>query len=129
MMRTTLFVAGVLAVSTAVLAQTHNIETPLLVAATLFGASGAQSFAGTITDDICASAGHAQMQMGPTDAECTRACAEAHGAEYVLFDGKSVYALSDQRSSEKFAGQKVNVVGTLDAKTQTIHIDSITAAK
>jgi hypothetical protein len=67
--------------------------------------------------------------MGPTDAECTVACVGAHGAMYVLFDGKDVYTLSDQRTPEKFAGQKVRVVGTLDAKTKRIQVDSIRAAK
>jgi len=67
--------------------------------------------------------------MGPTDAECTVACVGAHGATYVLFDGKDVYTLSDQRTPEKFAAQKVKVTGTLDAKTRTIQVESITAAK
>ena len=69
------------------------------------------------------------MRMGPSDAECTKACVSAHGAAYVLFDGKNVYALTDQHTPEKFAGQKVRIVGTLDAKTKTIHVDSMTAAK
>jgi len=47
----------------------------------------------------------------------------------VLFDGKEVYTLSDQRTPEKFAAQKVKVTGTLDAKTRTIQVESITAAK
>jgi hypothetical protein len=67
--------------------------------------------------------------MGPTDAECTTACIDVHGASYVLYDGKDVYMLSDQRMPEKFAGQKVKVTGTLDAKTKTIRVDSITGAK
>jgi hypothetical protein len=67
--------------------------------------------------------------MGPTDAECTIACVLAHGATYVLYDGKEVYTLSDQKTPEKFAGKKVTVTGTLDAKTKTIQVDSITAGK
>ena len=78
---------------------------------------------------MCGTAGHAQMRMGPTDAECTKACISAHGATYVLSDGKNVYVLSDQRTPEQFAAQKVTVVGTLDAKTRTIQVDSIRAAK
>ena len=69
------------------------------------------------------------MRMGPTDAECTVACVGAHGATYVLYDGKDVYTLSDQQTPEKFAAQKVTVIGTLDAKTKTIQVESITAAK
>jgi len=69
------------------------------------------------------------MRMGPTDAECTKACVDVHGASYVLYDGKQAYTLSDQKAPEKFAGKKVIVSGTLDAKTKTIQVDSITAAK
>jgi hypothetical protein len=100
-----------------------------LLGAVLAVAAGKQTFIGTITDDMCAGVGHAQMRMGPTDAECTVACIQAHGATYVLYDGKNAYMLSDQKTPEKFAGQKVKVVGTVDTKTKTIHVESITAAK
>ena len=78
---------------------------------------------------LCGKDGHSQMRMGPTDAECAVACISAHGASYVLYDGKDVYTLSDQKTPEKFAAQKVRVIGTLDDKTKTIQVDSITAAK
>ena len=87
------------------------------------------AFTGVITDSMCSSADHKGMRMGPTDAECTVACVLAHGALYVLYDGKEVYALSDQKTPEKLAGKKVTVKGRLDAKTKTIQVDSIAAAK
>ena len=101
----------------------------LLIIAALAAAPGKQTFTGTITDSMCDRADHSRMKMGSTDAECTLACIDAHGATYVLYDGKEAYTLSDQRTPEKFAGQKVTVVGTLDAKTNTIKVDSITPAK
>jgi hypothetical protein len=101
----------------------------LLAVAALCAAPDKQTFTGTITDDMCAKADHSQMRMGPTDAECTLACVDVHGAAYVLYDGKDVYALKDQRTPEKFAGQKVRVTGMLDTKTKTIQVDSITVAK
>ena len=101
----------------------------LLAVAALSAAPGKQTFTGTITDDMCGKAGHAQMRMGPTDADCTIACISAHGARYVLYDGKEVYTLSDQRTPERFAAQRVLVTGTLDAKTKTIQVESIRAAK
>ena len=101
----------------------------LLAVATLSAAQGKQTFTGTITDDECSRADHTRMRMGPTDAECTLACISAHSAAYVLYDGKDLYTLSDQRTPERFAGQRVTVVGTLDAKTKTIQVDSISAAK
>jgi len=101
----------------------------LLVVAVLSARQETQTFTGVITDDMCAYTGHAAMKMGPTDAACTRACVEAHGATFVLLDGKTVYGLSDQQTPEKFAGAKVTVTGTFDAKTKTIQVKSINAAK
>jgi hypothetical protein len=96
--------------------------------ALLSAAPGPRKFTGKITDSMCARADHRQMQMGSDDAECTIACVRAHGALYVLYDGKRAYTLSDQELPEKLAGKKVTVTGTLDAKS-TIRVDSITAAK
>ena len=101
----------------------------LLALGALSAAQSKQTFTGTITDNMCANGGHTQMRMGPTDAACTIACVKAHDAAYVLSDGKDVYTLSDQQTPEKFAAQKVTVVGTLDAKTRTIQVDSISAAE
>ena len=100
-----------------------------LALAALSAAQSRLTFVGTITDDMCARGGHRQMRMGPTDADCTVACVMAHDAKYVLYDGKEVYILSDQQTPEKFAGKKVRVAGTLDAKTRTIKVESITAAE
>ena len=101
----------------------------LLIIAALAAAPGKRKFTGTITDSMCAQADHSRMRMGSTDAECTIACISAHGAMYVLYGGQEVYMLSDQQTPEKFAGKKVTVTGTLDARTRTIRVDSITATK
>ena len=101
----------------------------LLAIAALSAAPATRTFTGTISDHMCGRDGHVTMRMGPTDAECTIACVAAHGATYVLDDGKNVYTLSDQRTPERFAGQKVKVKGTLDVKTKTIQVESIAAAK
>ena len=101
----------------------------LLAVATLLAAQGKQTFTGAITDDECGRAGHTRMRMGPTDAECARACVEAHSGQFVLFDGNEIYQLSDHLAAGKFAGQRVTVVGTLNARTKTIQVDSITPAK
>jgi hypothetical protein len=90
-----------------------------------------QTLTGIISDDMCAQTGHAAMRMGPTDAECTIACVDAHGATYVLVSGKDVYTLSDQQQPQKFAGRKVRVTGTVEnAKSGKIfRVDSITEIK
>jgi hypothetical protein len=100
----------------------------ILALAGMFG-QGTRTFTGVITDSMCSTAGHAQMRMGPTDAECVTACISEHDATYVLYDGKNVYELSDQKTPQKFAAQKVKITGTLDAKKKTIQVSSISAAK
>jgi hypothetical protein len=90
---------------------------------------GNRKFTGIITDSMCETGDHSRMKMGPTDGECTVACVNAHGALYVLYDGKEVYTLSDQQTPEKFAGKKVTVTGTLDAKAKKIQVESMAAAK
>jgi hypothetical protein len=93
-------------------------------------AGAPRTFTGVITDDMCARpGGHNSMRMGPTDAECTRACVDIHGAAFVLYDGKNVYDLSDQKTPDRFAGQKVTVTGELDPKTKTIRVQRIAAAR
>src|SRR4051812_10201766 len=100
----------------------------LILISTVAAAQSKQKFTGTITDDMCPAGDHSRMRMGANDAECTLACVSAHGASFVLYDGKTTYNLSDQKTPEKFAGKKVTVSGTLDAKSRTIHTDSITPA-
>ena len=109
--------------------RTGLVTLGLIAVALLSAQSGKQTFTGVITDSMCPTGNHSSMRMGPTDAECTIACIMEHGALYVLYDGKDVYTLSDQQTPEKFAAQKVTVRGTLDARTKTIQVDSIIAAK
>jgi hypothetical protein len=102
---------------------------PLLVVAVLEPAQAPRTFVGSITDSMCAAADHSQMKMGPTSAECTIACVDAHGAAFVLYDGKTVFALSDQKTSEKFAGRKVAVTGALAADGRSIRVESIVESR
>ena len=105
----------------------HVILLALLAIAGL--GAGTQKFTGVITDGMCADADHSRMRMGPTDAECARACNDEHGAPYVLYDGSNIYSLSDQTAAGKFAGAKVTITGTLDTGKSTIQVDFITPAK
>ena len=98
-----------------------------LLAGGTLGAVPPATFTGTIIDAECARAGHSSMRMGPTDAECARACVMAHDSAFVLEDGATVYLLSDHNAAERFAAQKVIVMGNLDPKTRTIQVESIAA--
>lgn len=87
------------------------------------------TFTGTIIDNDCAGLGHASMRMAETDPECARACVLSHGSAFMLEAGKDIYGLSDQKTAERFAGQKVSIAGTLDAKSKRIEVESIAAAR
>jgi len=97
-----------------------------------FAAAKVQTFSGEIMDSPCTKdGGHEAMfkKMGTTDPKaCTEACVKM-GGKYVLFKGasKGFYQLDDQKKPQPFAGQKVQVTGTLDKATKTIHVTDIKA--
>ncbi len=100
--------------------------TLLFGAALLLGAASKQTFVGVITDTMCG-ANHKMMNVTP-DSKCVRECVKA-GSKYALYDGKNVYTLSDQQTPEKYAAQKVKVVGTLNSKTSIIAVEIIQPAQ
>ncbi len=87
-----------------------------------------QSFTGVITDSECDAGSHAHMRMGNDDAECAKACVDAHGASFVLWDGTRAYGLSDQKAPQSFAGRRVTIVGALDTTGRVIAVESISPA-
>jgi Protein of unknown function (DUF5818) len=96
------------------------------------GFAVAATFKGEIMDEACAKGGgHESMfkKEGTNDAKaCTLACVKA-GSKFVLFNpDKTFYELSDQKKPSTFAGQQVEVAGTLDKATKTIHVTAIKAA-
>jgi type 1 fimbria pilin len=97
-----------------------------------FAAAKDTTFNGEIMDEACAKGGgHESMykKMGINDPKaCTEACVKA-GSKYVLFSAdKTFYLLNDQKKPAPFAGQKVEVTGTLNKATKTIHVTAIKAA-
>ena len=93
----------------------------------------AATFSGEIMDSQCAEGGgHASMfkKEGTNDAKaCTLACVKA-GGKFVLFNdsSKKYYMLDNQAKPRALAGQQVQVTGTLDKSSNTIHISEIKAA-
>jgi len=100
----------------------------MIASAALTLAADNQTFTGTITDSMCGDADHKAMKMG-NDPKCVTECIKGMGGKYALYDGKTTYILSDQKTPAKFAAKKVTVTGTLDEKTKTITVASIAAAK
>lgn len=92
--------------------------------------AAARTFTGEIMDSECAQMGNhdAGYKMTSTISpkDCTLDCVKT-GSKFVLYNAarKATYQLDDQQKPEKFAGQKVRVVGTYDASTKTIHVETI----
>jgi type 1 fimbria pilin len=90
------------------------------------------TFRGEIMDSACAKMGNHDAGYKMTDTstpkDCTLACVK-DGSKFVLFNSarKTTYQLDDQQKPEEFAGQKVRVLGTYNAKTKTIHVEKIEA--
>ena len=86
-------------------------------------------FRGEISDTQCAmnihslDRSHAEMiakgTLGTDPASCAKACVR-RGGEWVLRSGQQVFRLKRQAGVEQFAGQQVEIIGTLDSKTNTI---------
>jgi hypothetical protein len=93
-----------------------------VLSAGLLAAAGPQTFNGVITDTMCG-ASHKGMNVAP-DSKCVLECVK-HGSQYALLVGNNVYVLSDQKTPEKFAAQKVKVTGALDEKTKILKVDKI----
>jgi hypothetical protein len=96
------------------------------------GFAAAATFKGEIMDEACAKdGGHESMfkKMGTNDAKaCTLACVKG-GSKFVLFNAdKTFYELNDQKKPVAFAGEQVEVTGSLDKATKTIHVTAIKTA-
>lgn len=84
----------------------------------------AETFSGVITDTMCGKSHN--MIPGQPDEKCIAACVKG-SSQYALYDGKTVFKLSDQKTPAKFAAKRVKVTGTLNEKTHTIKMLSIEA--
>jgi hypothetical protein len=109
-----------------------SIAAGLLLAPGLVAAKDT-TFSGEIMDSQCAKGGgHESMfkKEGTDDPKaCTIACVKA-GGEFVLFDAatKRYQMLDNQTKPRPFAGQKVDITGTLNKASNTIHVTAIKAA-
>ena len=68
------------------------------------------------------------MTKGQPDDDCTRLCVKVR-AEFALYDGKTLWKLSDQKTPARFAAKQVKVTGAVDPKAMTIKVTSIEAAE
>ncbi len=109
--------------------KTLKISLLFLTTMALAAGSSRSVFRGEISDTQCAlnvhslSRSHKEMiekqSLGTDAASCAKACVR-RGGEWVLRSGEVVFRLKNQEGIEAFAGQKVEIQGTLDPKTDTI---------
>jgi hypothetical protein len=114
------------------------LSTILLASFTAIFAAGQakeQVFKGVIADSQCAmnihslSQSHKEMlqgkSVGNTEADCVWYCVTERGGRFVLQNKNKVYKLDKQDLGREYAGRKVEVTGTLDHETNTIHVRTI----
>ena len=105
------------------------------VALSSAGNQESSTFRGEIADSQCAlnvhslTRSHQEMlkskSMGGNSASCALYCVKYLGGNFVLTTKKHVYRLDNQELPQKFVGLTVKVRGTLDTKTDTIHVTKI----
>ena len=103
--------------------------TVLFLTAVLMAAAPVKrTFTGFVTDTMC---GTGHVSATKPDPQGVRECVRSNPSrwKFGLAVGNDVYVLSDQKAGDKYAGAKVTVAGTLDEKTKTIQVESITPAK
>lgn len=110
------------------------LMTMMLTASSSSGADE-KTYEGEISDSQCAFGVHslhrshdemiAMGHAGNTPEECTRFCVNKRGGRYVLETKHDVFKLDNQEMAEKYAGQRVRLVGTLDSKANTIQVKEI----
>jgi hypothetical protein len=103
------------------------------------GDEESKTFHGQITDSQCALNVHSLTQShqemmklksgdaGHTPASCAQYCIVHLGGKFVLASKGHVYHLDNQELPRGFVGEKVKVRGTLDPKTEIIHVVDIEA--
>jgi hypothetical protein len=110
-----------------------------LLAALILGpatwGAGETTFDGAIADSQCAMGVHSlnrshkeMIEMGHagrTAEDCTRYCVHSRGGRYVLLTKHDVFKLDNQDLAEKYAGQKVKLIGALDSNTNIIQVKTI----
>ncbi|MGB6360595.1 MAG: hypothetical protein WBF30_17590 [Candidatus Acidiferrales bacterium] len=94
-------------------------------------------FRGQIMDSECAtnahSATHSHAELAGikgniSDRQCAILCVEQGDSIYMLLDrdGKTAYKLSTpQKDLKQYAGEKVEITGSLDARGKTISVSKI----
>jgi hypothetical protein len=98
----------------------------ILAACAALALGETKTITGVITDTMC---GLNHKHMGATDeAKCVRDCVKGGRWKYAIHDGKKMYELSDQKTPEQFAAQKVRVTGNVDEQRGFIEVVKIEAA-
>ncbi len=97
----------------------------LMAAPALFAAD--KTWTGTISDNMCGTKHPGGEHDGKkmTEADCTKACVEGHGAKYVFVSEGKTFKIDNQSFAglKEHAGHKVALTG--EAKGDTITVSKI----
>lgn len=91
---------------------------------------GSRSFTGEIMDVQCAENGSHKSEMkrnGTTNSrECTLYCLK-NGYKLVLYNRatKTIYQIDDQEKAKQFAGERIEITGSFEDSTKTIHVEQM----
>ncbi|MGB6484060.1 MAG: hypothetical protein WBE86_11300 [Candidatus Acidiferrales bacterium] len=103
----------------------------------LAASANPRTFRGQIMDSECATNAHsatrshremAGIKGNITNRQCTILCVEQGDSVYMFLDqnGKNAYKLSTpQKDLKQYAGDKVEIVGSLDAQGKVISVSKI----
>lgn len=102
-------------------------------------AGGDEVFRGEIADSQCAFNVHSLTQshkemlqektIGATNSDCVWYCVKQRGGRFVLQNKDKIYKLDVQDIGKEYCSRKVKIIGTLDSKTNTIHVKSLELAE
>jgi len=103
----------------------------LMAAAPVIAAD--KTWNGTISDNLCGTKHDTGEHDGKkmTEADCTKACVEGHGAKYVFLSGGKTYKIDNQDFAglKEHAGHKVALSGEMKGDTITVSKIEMPAAK
>jgi hypothetical protein len=93
-----------------------------MAAPALFAAD--KTWNGTISDNMCGAKHPGGEHDGKkmTEADCTKACVDGHGAKYVFLSGGKTYKIANQDFSglKDHAGHKVALSGEMKGDSVTV---------
>ena len=97
-----------------------------IVASRAVRAGGGATIKGWVSDESCARGRASSGLFTGTNPECAKKCI-ASGAKMVLIvpDQRTLLTVANPEAAKADIGDYVEITGSIEAKTKTVHIDSL----